>query len=584
MTNIGSLTQAKTALSLMRGLSVEPTPTPTATPRVTSSASAIAPISNATKSLAASLASAQISNAAAATLNAGALASSPITLSKGYPQYELYGSRTVNLSAPQNSATETVALEAGKTYAIGTAFGLSDSRGQMKVEILDGSGKVVKSVLAGTSKTSASISLSTVASGTYSIRLTGQPVPKTPSSTNIYGGYQISIGQALSKLPTTSGDANINALVQGGTNSWLHAAGSTATASANVVKTGVKSLNNVIGRPVTYAFMDSAFIQKLTGADAHGASAMQDTQKAAVADAFKYISGIINVNFTEASDPATADIVFGMNNQNGTSAGYANPPNQSGSHQQYLFLASDQSTNSNFSNGSYGWETLVHEIGHTLGLKHPGNYNAGGGGAPGPFLSKTDDNRRNTVMSYFQPARVSANPQTLMAYDIAALQYLYGANTNPTDTEALSAHQKTTFTDAWTGLESLWTPTGGTIDASATTRNNIVDLREGAFSSIAIGADAKANNNVSLAYGSHIDAAKGGSGTDAFYVRATGNATIDGGAGADTLYLAGTAKEWTRDGDTFTRKVSGKTVATVQAAKIENIAYYDPAKAALLHA
>jgi hypothetical protein len=31
-----------------------------------------------------------------------------------------------------------------------------------------------------------------------------------------------------------------------------------------------------------------------------------------------------------------------------------------------------------FAPGSYNWSTIIHETGHALGLKHPGNYNAGG--------------------------------------------------------------------------------------------------------------------------------------------------------------------------------------------------------------
>ena len=380
-------------------------------------------------------------------------------------------------------------------------------------------------------------------------------------------------------LPKTSGDKKLDALLMGGTNVWHHATGSVATKTANVVKAGVKELQNVVGRAIKYAFMDSSFLTRLTGSEANGAAVMTNTQKQAVQDAFGYLSGIINQGFELVTDPTQADIVFGTNNQGGTSAGYAYLPNRSGSHAQYLMLANDQATNSTFTNGSYGLLTLLHEMGHTLGLKHPGNYNAGGGGMPGPYLSKADDNRRNTIMSYYGASGISANPQTLMAYDIAALQYLYGANRNPTNTEALAKRQTTTFTDGWAGLETLWTPQGASIDLSAMTKDNVVDLREGAFSSI-----GSTKNNVSLAYGSKISGVTGGSGADKVYSAANGTMTLNGGAGTDTLYLAGSAKEWTLNGATYTRKVGGKVVATVAATGFETVAYYNPTKTSLMRA
>ncbi len=84
----------------------------------------------------------------------------------------------------------------------------------------------------------------------------------------------------------------------------------------------------------------------------------------------------------------------------------------------------------------------MHEIGHAVGLSHPGNYNA----APGVYITFdnhaefTADSRQYTVMSYFsygETAGIETNgsgvaigePDTLLLYDILALQQIYGANT-----------------------------------------------------------------------------------------------------------------------------------------------------------
>ena len=74
--------------------------------------------------------------------------------------------------------------------------------------------------------------------------------------------------------------------------------------------------------------------------------------------------------------------------------------------------------------GQLEYLTIIHDIGHAIGLKHPGNYNAGGGGTGGPYLPTSEDSRQYTVMSYYSgPSYGSTEPITPQLYDIAAVQH-----------------------------------------------------------------------------------------------------------------------------------------------------------------
>lgn len=394
-----------------------------------------------------------------------------------------------------------------------------------------------------------------------------------------------------------TGDANLNALLSGGTNFWW-ANGTGAKASETQVKSGVYGLDATSAKhEFTYSFMRT-LPATATTQDQDGFAEMTDTQKAAVTDAFSYLSSLINVTFTLSdATTGTADINFGTNNQ-ASSAGYANPPNGSGEHPVFLMLDKTEATNQSFSYGSYGWQTVIHEIGHTLGLKHPGNYNAGGGGTPGPYLPKATDNSRFSVMSYNSAPdanKVTAlsngysytgmTPSTYMTYDIAALQYIYGANTT---SDLNTTHQTLSFAQDWQGFETVWTADGGTLDASALTRANIIDLRQGAYSSIGIQTYGKTTfgmNNVGLAYGSYLDTVKGGTAADAFFVDTANmdnTQTIDGGAGSDIVYLNGNASDWTLS-DNNSKATNSLTQKIVTLSNIENIKYYDSKAYATIH-
>lgn len=56
-----------------------------------------------------------------------------------------------------------------------------------------------------------------------------------------------------------------------------------------------------------------------------------------------------------------------------------------------------------FGIGKYNYQALIHEIGHSLGLKHPGDYDSTGNAAEGPFLPNDLDSTLYSSMSYNDP-------------------------------------------------------------------------------------------------------------------------------------------------------------------------------------
>jgi hypothetical protein len=129
----------------------------------------------------------------------------------------------------------------------------------------------------------------------------------------------------------------------------------------------------------------------------------------ALQEIFEYISLATGLAFKKA-DQGLGDINFGFGNI--TSGGYASFPSQGRSSE--LRLQDSASVNGYFT--SYGYSSLLHEIGHALGLEHP--HEAGVG-------AKTDT-AEASIMSYNQYSIDGRFGTTFMPTDIYALQKMYG--------------------------------------------------------------------------------------------------------------------------------------------------------------
>lgn len=206
--------------------------------------------------------------------------------------------------------------------------------------------------------------------------------------------------------------------------------------------------------------------------------------------------------------------------------------------------------------GRHGFLTYVHEIGHSLGLDHMGDYNGSGDWVPSSF----QDSTVLSVMSYFGPNwgggasngeglvqwadwvgsnGVLYSPQTPMLNDIMAIQAMYGVETTTRTGDSTYGFHSTLgsvsgglydFTQNLQPIMCLFDSAGNdTLDLSGWSTSSSISLVPGTFCS-----GNYMTNNISIAYTCVIENAVGGAGADTVIGNAYNN-RLDGGAGNDTL-------------------------------------------------
>lgn len=315
-----------------------------------------------------------------------------------------------------------------------------------------------------------------------------------------------------------------------------------------------KDLNKDGTLSLTYTFLNRApsdFYSRELGSFSQFSSLQKDQAKLAM----QSWADVAKVTFTEAASGGDGHMTFGNYSANDGGAAFAYLPfDQAGSHkgESWYLINSGYQVNTSPGTGNYGRQTLTHEIGHVLGLSHPGDYNAGNGNPTYRDATYAQDTRGYSVMSYWSESNSAQNfikgggqyyASAPLLDDIAAIQKLYGANYATRSGDTVYGFNATADRDFYSATSAssklvfaVWDGGGNdTLDFSGFTQNQKINLNQASFSDV-----GGMVGNVSIAKGVTVENAFGGSGNDLLIGNAVAN-LLKGGAGNDIIYGGGGA-------------------------------------------
>jgi hypothetical protein len=297
---------------------------------------------------------------------------------------------------------------------------------------------------------------------------------------------------------------------------------------------------------ISYAIPDVA--PPSANGESAGFLQMTSFMKSQTRLAFELWDDLIKGSLTEVSS-READITFAISTRTtGGPGAYTLPHGTNrGDHDIYssadiwmhpsFFGGSEQG----FAFGEHGFQTAIHEIGHALGLSHPGRYNGTADYARDAVYAQ--DTAQYSVMSYFKEGSDGSGvnyrgweAQTPLLHDIMAIQALYGADmtTRTGDTtygfNSNAGRAVFDFTANKAPIVCIWDAGGNdTLNLGGSAHAQTIDLREGHFSSV-----MGLKSNLSIAYGCVVENAVGGGGADIIVGNKANNA-LYGGQGADSF-------------------------------------------------
>lgn len=345
------------------------------------------------------------------------------------------------------------------------------------------------------------------------------------------------------------------------------------TRSHNVTNSGTDANNGVLHYNL------SGFSGDVDGLTANRAELVRES--------FKLFGSTLGIEFAETTSTDTNFVdFFFKDNDSGAYAGssYYNS-GAWGSTLHYSTINIAQSWSGGTSTyDDYTLQTILHEIGHALGLGHQGSYN--GSASYGVDNTFDNDNWQSSMMSYFsqtQNTAVTASYeflQTPMAVDWLALDEIYGRQgygVSNAYTEDTTWGFNTTVTsdvsDIWASWSNWANRTASTIvdgggidtlDLSGYSNNTLINLAPsdpgstqpstsdigGRIGNLTIAAGTVIENVVGGAgsetfYGNAADNVMIGNGGDDIFFDSDGSDTFEGGAGVDDLIFTGAFADFT---------------------------------------
>ena len=334
------------------------------------------------------------------------------------------------------------------------------------------------------------------------------------------------------------------------------------------------------GRPTPVIYTPGSTITYVFDTDARP---WTEAEKAAVRAAWDAWDRLINLDIAETTDRAQATVLMQISPLDADVAAQASTPGDN-------WTPAINQTNVNggaldhIGMGGDSYLTFLHEIGHNLGLFHPHHATTFPGIADGEEMNSGTHGANQhvfTVMGYVagwdrQPLQDLSfgGAMTPMAFDIAAVQFAYGAAPANTGDDL---YLLPSVNEVGTGWSAIW-DTGGTdtISAQGTAAATTIDLRAASLDGDRPGGHVSWTGGivggVTIANGVVIENAVGGGGNDTIIGNSAGNALV--GGDGDDIFIGGGGNDAITGGDgadiaRFSAAKSGVTIALTASGTIE---------------